>query len=124
MNEAAGQRIDKWLWHARFFRTRTLAAKFAAGGKIRQSVGSDVQRVVKASQTVRPGDVLTLPLPRGVRMVRILGLAGLRGPAQAAARLYEDLAAAAGPLATPGKGDGRPTKKDRRQLDRLRRPPL
>ena len=80
-------RIDKWLWHARFYKTRALAQEAAAKGRIRRN---DV-RVVKASVEVRIGDVLTLPRGREVAVVRVLGCGERRGPASEAQLLYETL---------------------------------
>ena len=80
-------RLDKWLWHARFFKTRALAARLAGSGKVRvNSV-----RIARASRNVRPGDVLTFPQGRRIRVVRIAALGIRRGPAPEAAALYEDL---------------------------------
>ncbi|HTT97284.1 MAG TPA: RNA-binding S4 domain-containing protein [Rhizomicrobium sp.] len=78
-------RIDKWLWHARFYKTRVLAQEAAAKGRIRRN---DV-RVVKASVEVKIGDVLTLPRGREVAVVRVLGCGVRRGPASEAQMLYE-----------------------------------
>lgn len=78
-------RLDKWLWMARFCRTRALAQGFAGKGRIRLN-----GRVVeKPHALVRPGDVLTLPLPGGVRVIRILALPVRRGPAPEAQAGYE-----------------------------------
>ena len=78
-------RLDKWLWMARFCRTRALAQGFAEKGRIRLN-----GRVVeKPHALVRPGDVLTLPLPGGVRVIRILALPVRRGPAPEAQAGYE-----------------------------------
>jgi ribosome-associated heat shock protein Hsp15 len=82
-----GQRLDKWLWSARFFRTRSGAAALCAAGKIRMS-----GRVInKAHVMVRIGDVLTFPLGRHIRVVKVRALAARRGPAAEAHGLYEDL---------------------------------
>lgn len=83
------QRLDKWLWFARFARTRVLAAELVVAGQVRLNR----IRVVKPGHDVRPGDVLTLGLHGQVRVVRVLGLAPRRGPAGLARTLYEDLAA-------------------------------
>lgn len=80
-------RIDKWLWHARFYRTRVLAQAAASGGLIRLNG----HRVEKSSVSVGPGDVLTLPRGREVIVVRVIGLSERRGPASEAQRLYEIL---------------------------------
>jgi ribosome-associated heat shock protein Hsp15 len=86
------QRIDKWLWHARVVRTRTAAAALAISGRVRRNG----VRVDAASRAVKPGDVLTIALDRGVRLLRVVHLAQRRGDAEAARGLYEDLAESGG----------------------------
>lgn len=81
-------RIDKWLWHARFFRTRALAQSAASAGLIRLNG----QRVEKSSVPVGPGDVLTVPRGRDVIVVRVVDVAMRRGPARVAQSLYEVVA--------------------------------
>lgn len=83
-----GLRLDKWLWHARFCKTRGVAAKLAARRKVR------INRMVvtKPHFRVRPGDILTFPMGNTIRVVRVLALGGRRGPASEATGLYEDLA--------------------------------
>ena len=123
------QRIDKWLWYARFFKTRTLAAKVCEARKVR--LNGTV--VTKASHGVKPDDVLTFAQRRGIRVVRVADTGTRRGPAAEAATLYEDLAPlqqtpakklSAKPAAPAARdpGTGRPTKAERRALDRLQRP--
>lgn len=91
---AAGQRLDKWLWAARFFKTRGAAAALCAEGRIRMS-----GRVIgKAHVTVRVGDVLTFPLGRDIRVVKVRALAERRGPAPEARTLYDDLNPVPGPV--------------------------
>jgi ribosome-associated heat shock protein Hsp15 len=97
MTEAGAQRIDKWLWHARFARTRGAAQALARSGHVRLNR----EKVHDASRPVRPGDVLTLTLRSGVRVVRILGLAERRDAYPLARLLYED----AVPM-QPEAGDG------------------
>lgn len=82
------QRLDKWLWCARFMKARSDCARLVAGGSVR------INRQVtdKPHAKLRPGDVLTLPLPREVRVVRVLALAARRGPAPEARTLYEEIA--------------------------------
>lgn len=80
-------RIDKWLWHARFAKTRPLAQDAATSGMIRLNG----HRVVKSSAEVRPGDVLTIPRGREVLVVRIEGCGIRRGPAKEAQALYSVL---------------------------------
>lgn len=108
-------RLDKWLWHARFFKTRSLAAKLVAGGNMRLN-GT---RVSKPAQPVGPGDVLTFVQARAVRVVRVEALGDRRGPAAEAQLLYADLTEPReNPPPNPGyEGKGRPTKRDRRALD-------
>jgi ribosome-associated heat shock protein Hsp15 len=116
-------RVDKWLWAARFFKSRTLAATACAGGKV--DVNGDA---VKPSKTVRPGDLLQITLPRGRRIVRIAELSERRGSGTDAQRLYEDLTpppppreSRSAPPAYRPPGTGRPTKRQRRHIDRLSR---
>ena len=81
-------RIDKWLFHARFYRTRALAQAAAEAGKVRRNG----IRVEKAAQAVRPGDILTLGKGKELVTLRILALAERRGPASQARLLYEIVA--------------------------------
>ncbi|MBY6083938.1 MULTISPECIES: RNA-binding S4 domain-containing protein [Ruegeria] len=113
-------RIDKWLWHARFFKTRSLAAKQVSGGHVR--INGD--RAQKPAQTVGPGDVLTFAQGRVIRVVQVEILGARRGPATEARTLYTDLSEEKdNPPQNPGfEGKGRPTKKDRRALDLSRTP--
>lgn len=118
------QRLDKWLWCARFFKSRSLAAKFCDEGRLRVSG----QVTHKAHYAVRPGDVLTFPLGPHIRVIKILALADRRGPAPEAQALYHDLACPVSLDSAPPKPDigrrdagaGRPTKAERRAIDRLR----
>ncbi|WP_170586229.1 RNA-binding S4 domain-containing protein [Ruegeria arenilitoris] len=114
-NAQAKLRIDKWLWHARFFKTRSLAAKQVSGGHVR--INGD--RAQKPAQTVGPGDVLTFAQGRVIRVVQVEILGARRGPATEARTLYTDLTEEKdNPPQNPGfEGKGRPTKKDRRALD-------
>ena len=115
-------RADKWLWYARFFKTRSLASKICNAGRLRVSG----ELVSKAHHRIKPGDVLTFSQGRHVRVIRVRALATRRGPAPEAQALYEDLEppSAEGRLPKPAAvrtpGAGRPTKKDRRALARLR----
>jgi ribosome-associated heat shock protein Hsp15 len=114
--------VDKWLWAARVFKTRSLASSACDGGKV------DVnEQAVKPAKNLRFGDVVQVTLPRGRR--RILKVAALddrRGSATIARALYEDLTPpepprlrqASPPWRPPGAG--RPTKRERRDLSRLR----
>lgn len=113
------QRLDKWLWYARALKSRTQAADLVLAGKVR----INRERVEKPSQVVRPGDVLTAIIGGRVRVLKVLAPGDRRGPASEARLLYEDLSpppAVSEPA--PGAraaGAGRPTKRDRRAIDRL-----
>jgi ribosome-associated heat shock protein Hsp15 len=87
------QRIDKWLWHARVVRTRSGAAALASGGHVR----INGQRIDAPARAVRAGDVVTIALDHGVRVMRVTAFALRRGNAEAARKLYEDVAAAVRP---------------------------
>jgi len=114
-------RLDKWLWQARFFKTRSLSAKLVSGGHVRVNSA----KVSKPAHSVGPGDVLTFPKARATRVIRIVAVGERRGPAPEAQALYEDLSPPAErpnvPSAPKYEGKGRPTKRDRRKLD-LNRP--
>ncbi len=81
------QRIDRWLHFARVVKSRTMAARLAAAGKIR----INREKIRQASRTVRPGDVLTIALEHRVLVYRVLLTGERRGPASEARLLYEDL---------------------------------
>jgi len=85
-DEPQAQRIDKWLWHARFARTRGAAQQLARSGHVRVNRN----KVHDPSRLVRPGDVLTLGLRRGITVVRILGIAERRDSYAVARLLYEE----------------------------------
>ncbi|MEZ5843267.1 MAG: S4 domain-containing protein [Hyphomicrobiaceae bacterium] len=135
------QRIDKWLWYVRLVKSRTLASGLVAAGKVR----INKVRVAKASAMVVAGDVVTVVANARLRVLRVLAAGTRRGPADEARTLYEDLSppsrtvahqneSAAGtqdatsgapraidpPVGPRQAGAGRPTKRERRQLDRLR----
>ena len=84
---ALATRLDKWLWYARFFKTRGLAQKACESGRIRVNG----RRITKAHRAVGPGDVLTFVQGRVVRIVRVLAVAERRGPAPEAQLLYEEI---------------------------------
>lgn len=111
-------RLDKWLWYARFFRTRSLAAKACAAHRLR--INGEV--VSKTHATVKPGDVLTFPLGPHIRIIEILALGKRRGPAPEARTLYNDLSPPepAQRRALAGDGSGRPTKAGRRAIMRFK----
>lgn len=118
MTEAATggprQRLDKWLWQARFFKTRGLSARLVADGHCRV----DGERVHKPATQVGPGAVLTFPQASRIRVVRIIALGTRRGPASEAALLYEDLTPEQenDPPAPGFDGKGRPGRRERRNL--------
>jgi ribosome-associated heat shock protein Hsp15 len=128
--DTATLRLDKWLWYARMFKTRSLATRFCSEGRIR--IGGRV--IDKAHYAVKPGDVLTFAHGHEVKVLKIVALGLRRGPAPEARRLYEDLGTkhptdptATNPATDPtdiaparrARGSGRPTKADRRATDRL-----
>lgn len=82
------QRLDKWLWYARQFKSRTLAQKFIASGAVRV----DKQRVTSPDHRIGPGTVLTFALNHRIRVLRVLAPGTRRGPASEAQTLYEDVA--------------------------------
>jgi ribosome-associated heat shock protein Hsp15 len=95
-------RLDKWLWHARFFRTRGLAAAVVSAGRLRLNG----QHCTRPGHAVGPGDVLTFPQGDRLRHVRIGGIGVRRGPAPEAQTLYVDLGAGgSGPGCLQGPGD-------------------
>jgi ribosome-associated heat shock protein Hsp15 len=116
-------RLDKWLWAARLYKTRSQAADEIGKGRIGVN-----DQVAKASRELRVGDLLTLRQGPVTRVVRVLGLSAVRGPAPVAQALYQETpesvaareAAAAqrrlGVEPAASQLQGRPTKRDRRQL--------
>jgi len=85
---AEARRVDVWLWHARLFKTRTLATRVVSKGQVRVESAGTVRRLTKASALVRQGDTLTLPLNRRIVRLEILGVGTRRGPAAEARLLY------------------------------------
>ena len=118
-------RIDKWLWYARFFKSRTLAGKLCTSNRLR--LNSQLTR--KSNATLKVGDVLTFPKEKEIRVIKVIALDTRRGPASEAIALYEDLdppkprsrdeAKKPPGAGARDSGAGRPTKADRRALDRL-----
>lgn len=126
-NDEAVLRLDKWLWYARFFKTRSLASKAILSGRFR--LDGDVMS--KPHRQARCGQVLTFSQGTGIRVVRIKALGMRRGNASEAALLYDDLAPVVptkkntSPAIMPAfesrqVGVGRPTKRQRRETDRLK----
>ena len=114
-------RVDKWLWYARFFKSRTLAAKACTSGRFR----INGTLIAKAHRPVKEGDVLTFPKGHHIRVIRIQALGTRRGPAVEARALYDDLDPPRAVSRVPGsgvrdRGSGRPTKAQRRALERLK----
>ena len=128
MTEQNYQRLDKWLWCGRFFKSRSLATKLLGSGKLRLSG----KVITKSNQLVRPNDILTFPQGHLIRVIKVLFLAERRGPAKEAELLFEDLSPITNQLDTKktsggfkanaksrDPGAGRPTKSDRRAIDKL-----
>ncbi len=117
------QRVDKWLWFSRIVKTRTLAGELVSTGKLRVNK----LKISKPSYAVKAGDVLTFTHHDRLRVIEIVAIGSRRGPAPEAQALYEDLSPpvekADGDRSSddPGKresGSGRPTKKERRDIER------
>ena len=125
MNHLDTLRIDKWLWCARFFKTRSLAADEITKGRVTVN-----GQVAKASREVRCGDTVTLRQGLVARTVVVRGLSGARGSAPMAQQLYEETAESTNareqaaeqrrlaPEPAHTLTDGRPTKRDRRDMER------
>lgn len=118
------QRIDKWLFFARVVKSRSLAARLAQAGRVRVNRS----KIDQPAHAIRIGDVLTISLDRRVLVYKVLDTGRRRGPAAEARLLYDDLtppAPSSGrepPAAPPFRppGAGRPTKKERRALEKWR----
>ena len=127
MSEAAGHRLDKWLWHCRFYKTRSLATAAIAGGKVHLNAER-----VKPAHRVRIGDRLSLSLQGVIAEFDVLGLPPRRGPAAEAQAHYVETPQSAerrvrlreqqrlAEVSRP-RPDQRPDKRDRRRLMRLQR---
>lgn len=126
MNDERRVRIDKWLWAARFFKTRGLAQDAVAGGKVKMN-----DERVKSAKELKVGDVLTIRIGEYEWQVTVTGLSERRGPAEEARKLYvEDEDSRARRIAQvadrrafgepSGARKGRPTKRERRQIIRFR----
>ena len=119
-------RIDKWLWAARFFKTRSLAQAAVAGGRVK--LGGER---IKPAHAVKPGDTVSVRVEEFEWQVTVRGLAERRGPAAEARKLYEESAAGMAErqrlmdlrrwgTEPASRLKGRPTKRDRRLLEKLR----
>lgn len=127
MSELASLRLDKWLWSARFYKTRSLAVEEISKGRV--SVNG---AAVKPAREVRAGDLIQLRQGPVERTVQVLGLSAQRGPAPVAQKLYEETAASVAareqaaeqrrlaPEPALSLSEGRPTKRDRRHIERNR----
>ena len=120
------RRVDQWLFFSRLTKSRSLAGRLVTTGKVRLNK----EKLVKPSQTVKEGDVITAMINNKVRIIRVEALGVRRGPASEAQLLYTDLTpkeekgdkgrlVVANSPSRP-KGMGRPTKKDRRRIDSLK----
>lgn len=86
-------RLDVWLWRARFFKTRQIAADAIVGGHLRVDRAGQVRRITKPGQTAQPGDVLVIGKGTAVMVVKMLAVGTRRGPAEEARALYLDMTA-------------------------------
>lgn len=116
-NQTTKIRLDKWLWFARQVRTRSLAQKMISGGKVRVNA----EKISVSKRLVGPGDVLTIALPRDIKILKIIECGTKRGPYQIAQTLYEDLSPPKPvftknetPNSDPVAGK-RPNKRDRKK---------
>jgi len=126
MERMIGTRLDKWLWAARFFKTRTLAAKACELGRVEAN-----HQPARSSREVRVGDMLAIKTEGGDFEVEVLGLSEMRGPSSVAQQLYRETEASlkarrqfaeerrAGLHFTPAPA-GRPSKRDRRRIHSFR----
>ncbi len=127
MSELQTLRVDKWLWAARFFKTRSLAAEEIGKGRVQVN-----EQTAKASREVRVGDLVTLRQGTVQRTVTVRGISAQRGPAPVAQQLYEETADSIAareraaeqrrlaPEPALSLSEGRPTKRDRRHIDKSR----
>lgn len=118
------QRVDKWIWHARVVKTRTLAQKLVASGKVR----IDKNKSLDPSRKISVGNILTITLPNEIKIYEVLGFSDKRGPYTQARQLYEDLSPPAPTSRTNGneialgaiKVGPSPSKRDRQIAIRLK----
>ena len=119
-------RLDKWLWFARFCKTRTQATKFCREGNIRVNRKS----VAKPNHLLRPEDVLSFTLGKRILIIRVISVGTRRGPFSEAKNLYQDLSSPIKTMrnninnstGTRAAGSGRPTKRERMAIDQLNNP--
>jgi len=127
-----GIRADKWLWAARFFKTRALAGKACELGRIDWRKGEMAWQPVKAARDVHEGELLKVRNDSGEFVIEVLALSDVRGPAAVAQTLYRETdeskaaraavveARKAMPVYERTWESGRPTKRDRREMNRVR----
>lgn len=111
-------RLDRWLFAARCFKTRPLAQAACEGGHVKVN-----GRPAESAKPVHVGDTVEARTPGGLRVLRVLALEVKRGPASVARTLYEDHSPPPEPhvpVALRDRGEGRPTKRDRRELRRFK----
>jgi ribosome-associated heat shock protein Hsp15 len=130
MSEITSMRLDKWLWAARFYKTRSLAVEQISKNRVSVNAAA-----AKASREVRVGDTIALRQGDTPKTVQVLGLSAIRGPAPVAQQLYQETEASVAERvrlaeqrrlapepasAIAMQHDGRPTKRDRRDIERTR----
>ena len=122
MTDIPSMRLDKWLWHARFVKTRSLAQTLLTGGKVRLNGN----KLDKASAKIRVNDEISFAVHDRLHLIKVAGLSDRRGPAPEARLLYEEIAPAQNlserkSQAQRPRGEGRPSKKQRRQIDAFKK---
>jgi ribosome-associated heat shock protein Hsp15 len=117
---SASLRIDKWLWAARFFKTRSLAADACTGGHVKVK-----DNPVKPAHAIKIGDFIEIRREGWTQVIEVKLLSEIRGPAVVAQTFYADHSPPRPirlpPIAQREAGAGRPTKRDRRQIEQIRR---
>jgi len=116
---AEGVRVDKWLWAARCFKTRGVAADACSAGHVKLNGAS-----AKPAKSVKVGDRLEVHTPGGLRILEVVAISDRRGPAGVARKLYLDHSPPPAPRESLGvireRGTGRPSKREQRQIQKLR----
>jgi len=120
-----GQRVDRWLWFTRLFKSRSLASKAVADGAVRITRAGQTIRTDKPSYALKAGDIVTLRIKGAVRVVEVVSGGVRRGPSSEAQALYKDLSPAPPALSVQTEGiaphpPARPDKRDRRALRTLK----
>jgi len=119
-----GQRIDRWLWFTRLFKSRSLASKAVEDGAVRITRAGQTVRTDKPSYLLKPGDIITLKMHGAVRVLEVVSGGSRRGPASEARLLYKDLtgpapASTSAPAEASPRPPGKPDKQARRALGQL-----